>query len=466
MNTLVVTERAVAALMPYARNPRTHSPEQITRIAASIAEFGWTVPILVDEHNGVIAGHGRLLAAGQLGLEHVPVIELAHLSPAQRRAYLLADNRLALDAGWDEELLALELAELTQDGIAMELTGFSSEELERLLADADDALAERADPAQPTADAADTDDLTPPDAPITRPGDLWQIGAHRLLCADSGDPAAIERLFDGQRADLLFTSPPYANQRSYTTSGIADWEGLMRSVFGAVSAHLDAQAQILVNLGLVHDNNEWQPYWEGWIAWMRTQGWRRFGWYVWDQSVTVPGDWAGRLAPRHEFIFHFNRKARQPNKIVPCKYAGQDTHLRADGSSTALRDDHGNILTWSHAGQPTQATRIPDSVIAITRQRGHIGEGIDHPAVFPVGLPQFVMETYSDPDQIVCDPFCGSGTSLLAGQAIHRTVYACEKAPAYVDVALRRWQQHHADLEPTLLATGQRFTDVAQQRQS
>ena len=479
MQTVQVTERALDALIPYARNPRTHSPEQITKIAASIAEFGWTVPILVDGHNGVIAGHGRLLAARQLGLTQVPVIELAHLSPAQKRAYVLADNRLALDAGWDEHLLALELKDLAELEIDLALPGFSDEDIQRLLNQiaSCDAFDEMLEPGQATAthtiaateratDAADedVDDLTPPETPVSRVGDLWQLGPHRLLCADSADGSALAPLFDGRCADLVFTSPPYARQRRYATRGIADWDGVMQGVFVAMKSHLHAQAQILVNLGLVHEHNEWQPYWERWIGWMRTQGWRRFGWYVWDQSVTLPGDWSGRLAPRHEFIFHFNRKARQPNKIVPCKYAGQDTHLRADGSSTALRDDHGNILSWSHAGQPTQATRIPDSVIAVMRQRGHIGKGIDHPAVFPVGLPQFVMQAYSDPGQLVYDPFCGSGTSFLAGQSMDRTVYASECAPAYVDVALCRWQQRHPDIAPHLTATGQRFADVAVQR--
>lgn len=461
--TLHIEYRPIEALVPFARNPRTHSDAQIARVAASIAEFGWTNPILVDGTNGVIAGHGRLAAARKLGLAQVPVIELGHLTPAQKRAYVIADNRLALDAGWDEEMLALELAELAEAGFDLDLTGFDATEIERLL----DRIEDEDAPADTDPDAAteaDADDTTPPVVAVTRPGDLWLLGEHRLICADSADRAAIAHLMDGERAHLLFTSPPYANQRDYTTGGITDWDALMQGVFGAASLALRADAQVLVNLGLVHREGEWQPYWNGWIEWMRTQGWRRFGWYVWDQAVTVPGDWAGRLAPRHEFVFHFNREARKPNKTVPCKWAGHETHLRADGSSTAMRGKDGTVGEWNHAGQPTQAFRIPDSVIAVTRQRGRIGEGIDHPAVFPIGLPRFVVEAYTDPHEIVLEPFSGSGTLILAAEESGRRARAIELAPAYVDVALRRWHQHHPDIVPTLAATGQTFDEVAAER--
>lgn len=464
LDTLAVTYRKVETLIPYARNPRTHSDEQIARIAASIAEFGWTNPILVDGEHGVIAGHGRLLAARKLGLAEVPVIELAHLTPAQKRAYVIADNRLALDAGWDQAMLALEFAELADAGFDLDLTGFSASEIEGLL--------DHIEETEPSADEderapegdADEDDVTPPTVAVTRPGDLWLLGEHRLLCADSSDAAAVARLINGERAHLLFTSPPYANQRDYTTGGIADWDALMQGVFGAARAALREDAQVLVNLGLVHRDNEWQPYWDGWIEWMRTQGWRRFGWYVWDQSVTVPGDWAGRLAPRHEFVFHFNRRSRKPNKIVPCKWAGHETHLRADGSSTAMRGKDGKVGAWNHAGQPTQAFRIPDSVVEVTRQRGRIGEGIDHPAVFPLGLPKFFIEAYTDAGEIVFEPFSGSGTTILAGEACGRRVRASELAPEYVDVAVIRWLKTHPEQMPVLEGSGRTFAEVAAER--
>ncbi|MFN4343433.1 MAG: site-specific DNA-methyltransferase [Azonexus sp.] len=462
MNTLNVEYRKVEALIPYARNPRTHSEAQVAKIAASIVEFGWTNPVLVDGSNGIIAGHGRLAAARKLGLDQVPVIELAHLTAAQRRALVIADNRLALDAGWDEELLALELAELSDAGYELALTGFENVEIEALLADAaSDAQAQQEASDGDEPDAADE----VPDAPVvpvSRTGDVWALGQHRLICGDAADPAVVATLMDGEEASLCFTSPPYGNQRDYTSGGIADWDGLMRGVFANLPMAQDGQ--VLVNLGLIHRDNEVIPYWDAWLGWMRMQGWRRFAWYVWDQGPGMPGDWQGRLAPSFEFVFHFNRISRKPNKIVPCKFAGQETHLRADGSSTAMRGKDGEVGGWTHKGLPTQDTRIPDSVIRVMRHKGKIGVGLDHPAVFPVALPEFVIESYTDAGDIVFEPFGGSGTTMLAAQRTGRICRSVEIAPEYVDVAIKRFRQNHPDVAVTLLATGQSFDEVTADR--
>ncbi|PLT16039.1 site-specific DNA-methyltransferase [Ralstonia mannitolilytica] len=459
MNPLNVEYRKVETLIPYARNPRTHTEAQIAKIAASIVEYGWTNPILVDGGNGIIAGHGRLAAARKLGLAEVPVIELAHLSTAQKRAYVIADNRLALDAGWDEEMLALELAELSEAGYELALTGFEDAELRDLL-----ASAEVPDAGEQQDDAADDADDVPeaPATPVSRVGDVWAIGAHRLICGDAADADVVATLMAGEQAALCFTSPPYGNQRDYTTGGIADWDVLMRGVFAQLP--MVGDGQVLVNLGLIHRDNEFVPYWEAWIGWMRTKGWRRFGWYVWDQGPGMPGDWAGRFAPSFEFVFHFNRASRKPNKIVPCKFAGQETHLRADGSSTAMRGKDGEVGGWTHAGQPTQDMRIPDSVIRVMRHKGKIGEGIDHPAVFPVALPQFVIKAFSDTGDLVFEPFGGSGSTMLAAQRTGRVCRSVEIAPEYVDVAIRRFRQNHPEVAVTLLATGQTFDEVEGER--
>lgn len=176
MNTLNVEYRKVEALIPYARNPRTHSDAQITKIAASIVEYGWTNPVLVDGDNGIIAGHGRLAAARKLGLDQVPVIELAHLTTAQKRALVIADNRLALDAGWDEEMLALELAELSEAGFELALTGFENIEIDALLADAPSTEGEPAAQDGANADELDTTDDVPdtPVVAVSREGDVWK----------------------------------------------------------------------------------------------------------------------------------------------------------------------------------------------------------------------------------------------------------------------------------------------------
>jgi hypothetical protein len=193
LNTLNVEYRKVEALIPYARNPRTHTDEQVAKIAASIVEYGWTNPVLVDGDNGIIAGHGRLAAARKLGLDQVPVIELAHLSPTQKRAYVISDNRLALDAGWNEEMLALEMAELSEAGYDLALTGFEDAEIEALLAD--EVETDDADQ-QADADEPDAGDDVPdaPVVPVSRTGDVWAIGSHRLICGDATDPTVVATL--------------------------------------------------------------------------------------------------------------------------------------------------------------------------------------------------------------------------------------------------------------------------------
>ena len=459
IESLRVEYRKVETLIPFARNPRTHSDAQVAKLAASIVEFGWTNPILVDGSQGIIAGHGRLAAARKLGLAEVPVIELGHLTLAQKRAYVIADNRLALDAGWDEEMLAIELAELSDSGYDLTLTGFSNDEIEQLLVDAEEGAG--TDGSTDTGEDAADEVPDAPVNPVTHPGDVWQLGPHRVICGDATDAAVVTTLMASDQAALCFTSPPYGNQRDYTNT-IIDWDALMRGVFSQLP--MAANGQVLVNLGLIHRDNEVILYWEGWLDWMRAQGWRRFAWYVWDQGPGLPGDWNGRLAPSFEFIFHFNRQARQANKIMPCKFAGQETHLRKDGSSTAMRKKDGTIGGWTAAGTPTQDTKIPDSVIRVMRHKGKIGQDIDHPAVFPVALPEHILETYTDAGDMVFEPFCGSGTTLLAAQRTSRVVRATEIAPEYVDVTIKRFQQNFPQVSVTLVATGQTFDAVAQDR--
>ncbi|MBA3324478.1 MAG: ParB N-terminal domain-containing protein [Rhodobacteraceae bacterium] len=193
---LRLEHRAIESLIPYARNARTHSEAQVALIAGSIREFGFTNPVLVDGANGVIAGHGRALAARKLGLTRVPVIELAHLSAAQRRAYVLADNKLAERAGWDEALLALEVGELSELMVDLATLGFEPGEI--------DALLHGAAP-----DPREEETPEPPPVPVSQPGDPWLLGRHRVLCGDATDPATVARLLDGVRPPLMATDPPY-----------------------------------------------------------------------------------------------------------------------------------------------------------------------------------------------------------------------------------------------------------------
>ncbi|WP_027282002.1 site-specific DNA-methyltransferase [Roseomonas gilardii] len=467
-----VEARAVAALLPYAGNARTHSAEQVAQIAASILEFGFVAPVLVDERGELIAGHGRLLAAKSLGLDTVPTIVRAGLTDAQKAAYRLADNRIALNAGWDEALLAAEVAKLQEmGGIDLALTGFDGTEIERLLAGLETEAGNLTTPAvasgaelvpgnQPDADGAEPADdpadaePEPPRQAVARVGDIWMLGEHRLACGDSTNRSTVARVMAADRATLLFTSPPYGNQRDYTTGGVSNWDALMQGVFQHLDGVLRRDAQVLVNLGLIHREGEWQPYWQSWLDWMRGQGWRRFGLYAWDQGPGLPGDWNGRLAPAFELVFHFNREARQANKIVPCKWAG------TPNKGSGLRAADGEVKAYTHVGLPVQEMRIPDSVLRITRHKGR-GIETEHPAVFPVALPEFLMRAYAEEGDIVFEPFGGSGTTILAGQRIGRRVRAIELAPAYVDLAIARWRMLHPDLPVTLAEDGRDYDAVA-----
>ena len=415
-----------ARLVPYARNARTHSDQQIAQIAASMAEFGFVNPILIGDDNVIIAGHGRLMAAQRLGMSEAPVIVLGHLTAAQRRALVIADNKIGENAGWDEAQLSLELQALLSDGFDLGLLGIPEDELDALLAEAEGSP-------EISDDAADAIP-EPPAEPITRPGDIWQLGRHRLCCGDATDPAAVARLMQGEQATLMFTSPPYAQQRDYGAAKekVGDWDALMQGVFAA--APVTADAQVLINLGLVHRDSEWQPYWEGWVEWMRASGWRRFGWYVWDQGPGLPGDWNGRLAPSHEFIFHFNRAPRKPHKTVPSKHAGET--LGGGG----LRGADGTVNAKTGTGNAIQSHRIPDSVFRIMRHKGGLGAAGSHPAVFPVALVEAVLTAFSDPGDLIYEPFCGSGTQIVAAERLGRRCFAMELDPIYCDVAVRRWE--------------------------
>jgi DNA modification methylase len=304
-----------------------------------------------------------------------------------------------------------------------------------------------------------------PTTPVSRPGDIWQLGEHAVACADAADAEAVAALMDGESAALCFTSPPYGEQREYTRK-IVDWDALMRGVTcnATLGKLMKPDGQVLVNLGLVYRNHEVRPYWNVWIQEMRDRGWRFFGWYVWDQGFGLPGDWNGRLAPCHEFIFHFNRESRHPNKIVPCIYAGQFSHLRKSGTASGIRDPDGKVGRWTHEDRPTQDFRVPDSILRIGRQRGPIGEDIDHPAVFPVALPEFVIAAWTRPGDIVYEPFSGSGTTIIAGQRKGVRVRAVEIAPAYMDVSLVRFSRLFPDIPVTLRSSGESFAAVAAAR--
>ena len=245
------------------------------------------------------------------------------------------------------------------------------------------------------------------------------------------------------RVDAVVTSPPYAQQRAYER-GIADWDALVPP---ALSAIPDA-GQVFVNLGLIHRDGEVVEYWRTLVDAMRSADWRFFGWYVWDQGPGMPGDWQGRLAPAHEWVFHFNREPRKPNKTIPTSYAG---YVRST-AQTGMRLNDGSMSGWSHGLAATQDTKIPDSVVRVMRHKHTGGIESEHPALYPVKLPAHFIDAYSDVGETICDPFMGSGTTGVACIKLGRKFIGIEIEPKYFDIACKRieeaWKQPRLFEEP------------------
>jgi len=403
-------------------NARAHGPHNLEAIKGSLARFGQQRPIIVDEAGVVVAGNGTVQAARALGWETIQVVTTG-LAGIDRSAYAIVDNRSAELAEWDSDALGKTLDSLRTEGVDIASLGFGDEDLLKLLG--------------PTVNEGltDADDVPePPGEAITQPGDLWLLGDHRLLCGDSGKADDVGVLLGGRSADLCFTSPPYLQQRDYNlnanTSALG-WDGFMRGVFANLP--MSEQGQVLVNLGLVHRDCEWVPYWEGWIEWMREQGWRRFGWYVWDQGYGLPGDWQGRLAPSFEFVFHFNRQIVKPHHCVP-------KHERSIGNTTrnCLRKKNGDMRELSSPLSTYNTHKFPDSVIRVTRANTAGKLEVAHPAVFAVDFVSFFLSAWSG---LVYDPFLGSGTTIIACERAGRTCYGMEIDALYCDIIVQRWEK-------------------------
>ena len=468
-------------LVPYAKNARTHSSEQVAQIAASIAEFGFLNPILVDSSAGIVAGHGRLLAARKLGLAEVPVVVLDHLSETQRRAYILTDNRLALNAGWDEELLAEELRDLESEGLDLSLVGFSDKELEAICRIPTDTELETGQP----------DEI--PDAPaeaVTKPGDIWLIGPHRLICGDCRDLAVVKKLLGGSRANVVITSPPYATQREYDpASGFnpirpeeyADW---YRDVASNIATILASDGSYFLNIKEHADGGQRSLYVKDLvIAHVRQWGWWFIDELCWRKTDNgVPGGWGNRFKNAFEPIFHFTAPEAQI-KFRP-KRVGHESEdcfdyspnnpkstsgsgLLGTGPRGAAADGGKNQSAWQRSRNSLQSDSEgryagiarPSNVIEV---KSESSQG-SHSAPFPRALVEFFLLAFSDPGDLVFDPFMGSGTTMAAAHVLDRIGYGCEISPAYCDVILRRMMSLTGEA-PVLAETGEAFGVVAEAR--
>jgi DNA modification methylase len=409
--TLHVEFRQIDQLLPYARNARTHSALQIRQIAASIAEFGFNNPVLVDPDGGIIAGHGRVLAAGELNLLQIPVIVLSHLTESQKRAFRLADNQLALNAAWDLESLTLELKALAAAAeVALDLIGFDPDELDRLLAEQETETDEElADP-----------DIAPPTprVPVTVPGDLWILGEHRLLCGDATDREAIETLLARESATMVFTDPPYnvayqgKTARKLQIHNDALGEKFYTFLRQAL-AHLIAVCQGAIYVCM--SSSELHTLY------------RAF--------TDAGGHWSTFLIwAKHHFTLGRSDYQRQYEPIL--------------------------------YGWPQKAERYwcgdrnQGDVWFIARPAANR----DHPTAKPVELVERAIQNSSRTKDIVLDPFAGSGTTLIACQRRKRRARLMELDPGYADVICQRWQQYTGK-SAVLEAEGRSFGEIARQRQ-
>lgn len=412
---------AIKSLVLDPSNARKHSPKNLESIKGSLARFGQQKPIVVGKNGVVIAGNGTLEAARSLGWNEIEIVR-TNLDGTEATAFAIADNRTGELAEWDAGVLSETLKALKDIDFDLGSIGFDDDDLAKMIA----------------SDMQGTEGLTDPDEvpenveTRCKPGDLWILGNHRLLCGDSTNVQHVERLMGGEKADLCFTSPPYSQQRDYGVGKVSDWDELMNGVFAAIP--VADHGQVLVNLGLVHKDNEWHPYWSNWLDYMRAAGWRRFGLYVWDQGPGLPGDWNGRLAPAFELVFHFNKEAKRANKTKDCIHAGAKNH------GTGLRGKDGTVSGYTAIDDVVQATKIPDSVIRVMRHKAR-GIEVNHPAVFPVELVEEIADAYSNRGQSLYEPFSGSGTTLIACEKTGRRCFGMEIDPKYCDVILARWEK-------------------------
>jgi DNA modification methylase len=381
----------VEDLIPYVNNSRKHSDEQVAQIAASIKEFGWTNPILIDGDKGIIAGHGRLMAARKLKMAEVPVIEISHLTETQKKALIIADNKLALNADWDTDLLTIELDELLTDGFALELLGFNKEELDKLLA-----------PDQ--VEGLTDEDAVPeiPEEPKTKLGDIWVLGNHRLMCGDSTSIDAVDKLMPNELADLVFTDPPYNvaysgqgenNLGTIKNDDMSDekFEDFCRSFFGCYFAKMKALACIYV----CHPDSQSAPK----LAFEKTfaEQFKKSSTLIWLKQSAGMG-WQDYRSQHEPILYGWK--------------PGTGKHFYSG--------DRTKTTIWK-IGRDAQSKYV-------------------HPTQKPVALPEEAVNNSSKGQDIVLDLFGGSGSTLIACEKTKRYARLMELDPKYCDVIIKRWQ--------------------------
>lgn len=417
---LVIEYHGLDRLVPYARNARTHSEAQLAEIAGSIREFGFVNPVLIAEDGTIIAGHGRVLAARLLGMDAVPSIRLTGLTESQRRALVLADNRIALNAGWDEALLALELSDLKEAGFDLGIMGFEDGELDRLLAGAE------------AEDETSTPPVIipePPRHPASRTGDLWLLGDHRLLCGDSTSHDDVRRLMNGERAVLFATDPPY----------LVDYDG---------SNHPTRNKDWSASYGTTwDDSSQGAELYDGFIGAAIAEAITEdAAWYCWHASrrqAMLEACWEKAGAFVHQ-------------QIIWVKDRGVLTR------SHYLWKHEPCLMGWR---RPNRPPKVADQTLPSTWEMPSFArdERPDHPTPKPLDAFGIPMRQHVARGGLCYEPFCGSGSQIMAGEVNGRRVFAMEISPAYVDVAVERWQAE-TGRDVILDGDGRTFADVKAER--
>jgi len=393
----------IESLIPYAMNSRTHSDDQVAKIAASIKEFGFNNPVLIDDENTIIAGHGRVMAARKIGLKDIPCVKLSHLSPAQRKAYIIADNRLALDAGWDMEILKAEFSALDELDFDISLTGFSSEEITDMFADKNSGLTDQDDVPEIKKET------------VVKAGDIWVLGNHRLMCGDATSKDDIKKLCVAD-VDMWLTDPPYnvayeggtKDKLKIVNDSMADdkFRKFLSQSYIAADAVMKAGAVFYI----WHADSEGFNFRSAAID----AGWKVRQCIIWNKSSIVLGRQDYQL--KHE----------------PCLYGWKDgaSHLWASDRKQTT------ILEFD---KPSRSAV--------------------HPTMKPVELFEYQMLNNTKGGDIILDSFCGSGTTLIAAEKNGRRCFAMELDPIYCDVIIRRWQDFTGK-KSINEATGNEFTEM------
>lgn len=423
-----IERKPVEELRPYPNNARTHSRKQISQIAKSIERFGFNNPVLIDDQNQIVAGHGRVQAAKRLGMKEVPTVRLSHLTPVEVRAYVLADNKLAELAGWDREILAAELQGLIDLDIEVELTGFEMSEVDIILDEAKQ-------------DQENVEDPVPPRSatPVSRPNDLWILGQHRLFCGDAREQKSYDALLLGEKATFVFTDPPY----NVAIGGHVSGRGQVRHEEFAMGCGEMSSQQFTEFLqstfralaansvpGSIH---------------MTCMDWRHMR-EILDAGHAEYTE-LKNLCVWCKTNFGMGSFYRSQHELVFVWKSGTAPHVNHFGLG-----GHGRTRTnvWTYAGaNAMHAGRMDDLSI--------------HPTVKPVLLVADAIRDCSSRNDLVLDVFCGSGTILTAAERTGRRARALEIEPSYVDVSVRRWQSFTGK-SAVLEATGQTFEQVEEQR--